>query len=603
MSRERETAAKRKKFVAFISYRHSGDSPRATAIRRYFLLSTLFCRQDMYWAIWLQKALLRYHLPSKLAKENPEIAGKWLRVFRDETDLSCGILSDKLKANLDESNFLITLCSPNSARPNAQGYNYVDLENRYFIQKSGKDKVIPVIIDGEPNAKDPERECFPPVLKENDLNGFNRNKMSRSRLVTEIVAKILNLDFKVLWKLELRRLRLLWAMRFFCFMFLIFCGVYAWDWYRPYTKYYADYVDRWGLPHGIFPLSQSQTLKREHHYRFIYRGRQSLFGPRALREVLCCNSAGYYREFDIDKQFFDRPVRQKICYEDNFKLAAIEVADRNGRLLERRQFSGKRNTCIDFKFFDRDGVSVAAYQRASGVGFRSVDSTEGKTKIKRWRITRNEHGYPVEVRFCQNDSDIPAANAEGFYGKRFEFDKFGRQIGECFLDMEGNTIDRADGICSIRYLFEENGSGLLGIEWLDGAGKAAQAFLYRLDENQNIDLESHYQNGHLAVIDGYAQVVRHFDDRGNCIRVAYFGPNEDLLLHEDGFATWKAVYDIRGNLVGEMYYGLDGKLCLDKNGTAIMKMSYDDRGNCVKESFFGVDGKPRLDKNGIAVMV
>ena len=116
MGQSRETVSVGKRFVAFISYRHEGNSPLASWIRRYFLLSTWFCQDDMYWAIWLQKALLRYHLPTKLAKENPHIARRFLRVFRDETDLNSGILDEELKANLDRSNFLITICSPHSAR-------------------------------------------------------------------------------------------------------------------------------------------------------------------------------------------------------------------------------------------------------------------------------------------------------------------------------------------------------------------------------------------------------------------------------------------------------------------------------------------------------
>ncbi|MBQ9335683.1 MAG: toll/interleukin-1 receptor domain-containing protein [Lentisphaeria bacterium] len=593
----------KKKYVAFISYRHCGDSPLASAIRRHSLLSTLFCHDDMYWAIWLQKALLRYHLPTKLAKEHPQIPRKWLRIFRDETDLNSGVLSDELKKNLDQSNFIITICSPNSARPNKDGYNYVDLENQHFIQKSGTDRVIPVIIDGEPNAKAPEQECFPPVLRTKDglMNGHKVKSMSRAFLLTKIVAKILDLDFNVLWKLERRRLILLRTLRSIALIFLLFCAWYAFDWYRPYTKYYADYVDRWGMPHGIFPLKQNQTLKREYHYRFIYQKRKSLFfGPRVLREVLCCNSAGYYREFDIGKEYFDRPVRQKLHYEDDFKLSSIDVVDRNGRLLEHRQFSGKDNTCIDFKYFDREGVSVAAFQRASGVGFRSVDILEGKTKIKRWRIDRDEHGYPAVVWFFENDSDVPAANADGFYGKGFEHDRFGRQTAEFFLDSKGNSTVRKDGIRSIRYLFEENASGLLGIEWLDDGDNVRQAFRYRLDNDRNICFESHYRDGKLAVIDGFAQVVNRFDDRGNCIGGTYFGPDGSVGLHEDGFATWKAFYDLRGNLVGQMFYGIDNKLCLDKCGTAVIRLKYDDRGNCIEESYYGVDGKPCLDKNGVA---
>ena len=55
-----------------------------------------------------------------------------------------------------------------------------------------------------------------------------------------------------------------------------------------YPEYYADYVERWGKPEGILPLTKEQSRHRHAHYRFEYSGRETyyLFGKKVLRRVV-----------------------------------------------------------------------------------------------------------------------------------------------------------------------------------------------------------------------------------------------------------------------------------------------------------------------------
>jgi hypothetical protein len=50
------------------------------------------------------------------------------------------------------------LCSPNAVRS-----KYVDEEIRRFKSMGHRDRIIPIIVDGDVN--DPECECFPPALR------------------------------------------------------------------------------------------------------------------------------------------------------------------------------------------------------------------------------------------------------------------------------------------------------------------------------------------------------------------------------------------------------------------------------------------------------
>ena len=80
-------------------------------------------------------------------------------IFRDREDFSAGhSLAEQTLAALEASQFLVVICSPNSAKS-----PYVNEEIRRFKALGRADRVIPVIVDGEPG--DAERDCFPAALR------------------------------------------------------------------------------------------------------------------------------------------------------------------------------------------------------------------------------------------------------------------------------------------------------------------------------------------------------------------------------------------------------------------------------------------------------
>ena len=78
-------------FDAFISYSH----------------------RDLSHGIWLQKKLETFHIPNDMRGDRHK--GQRLRIFRDQTDLAGTELQDSLRRNLEDSRFLIVICSPSSA--------------------------------------------------------------------------------------------------------------------------------------------------------------------------------------------------------------------------------------------------------------------------------------------------------------------------------------------------------------------------------------------------------------------------------------------------------------------------------------------------------
>src|ERR1041385_7788248 len=133
------------KYRAFISYSHADEA----------------------WGKWLHQKLERYRVTSKLVgrtTRNGVVPARIGRCFRDQAELSApSHLSETLQHALADAQALIVICSPRSAAS-----HWVDEEIKYFRSLGRGDSIYALIVDGEPRAKDPLAECFPPALIRND---------------------------------------------------------------------------------------------------------------------------------------------------------------------------------------------------------------------------------------------------------------------------------------------------------------------------------------------------------------------------------------------------------------------------------------------------
>ncbi|HEY4124573.1 MAG TPA: toll/interleukin-1 receptor domain-containing protein, partial [Rhizomicrobium sp.] len=135
------------KYRAFISYSH----------------------QDRAWVDWLHKALENYRIPKQLVGTdgpNGPIPPKLFPIYRDRDEFPAAAdLAGHVRAALEQSAYLIVVCSPAAA--NSQ---WVNEEILTFKRMGREQKILSIIVDGEPHAsvrpgKDPATECFPRALK------------------------------------------------------------------------------------------------------------------------------------------------------------------------------------------------------------------------------------------------------------------------------------------------------------------------------------------------------------------------------------------------------------------------------------------------------
>lgn len=179
-----------------------------TALTNFVFIS--YNHKDVKWAQWLQKKLEWYRLPTEAHNELSE--SRYIRpVFRDRDTLTSGVLNDELRKHLEASKYLVVLCSPNSAKS-----EWVSDEIKAFIEMGRLDKIVPFIVDGNP--QDYSRaditqplmgECFPLALRKWNMEHPDKNllgiavtddgKTDRQKAFVRLVAHLLGVEFDSLW--------------------------------------------------------------------------------------------------------------------------------------------------------------------------------------------------------------------------------------------------------------------------------------------------------------------------------------------------------------------------------------------------------------------
>ena len=175
--------------------------------------------RDVKWAKWLRRKLEWYRLPSEIHNEFED--SRYIRpVFRDRDELDSGVLGEELRQRLENSKFLIVICSPNSAQS-----EWVSDEVRVFIEMGRLEYIIPFIIDGFPqtyvDAAACEQplmgECFPKSLRlwntthvKDSLLGISvtdDGETNKQKSFIRIVSSLLEVSFDTLWKRHKREVR------------------------------------------------------------------------------------------------------------------------------------------------------------------------------------------------------------------------------------------------------------------------------------------------------------------------------------------------------------------------------------------------------------
>ena len=563
------------KYYAFISYSH----------------------KDKGTAKKLQKKLEHYHLPSKVIEANPELPEKLTPIFRDETDLVAidGSLTESLKGYLRESNYLILICSPDSAKS-----KYVNDEVKFFIEELERvDRIIPLIVDGIPNSGDPATECFPPAIRalKRDLEplaiDMKRKIVGRRKAFLKVIATLLklNLGYFISRDDEERKKKLM----IFSPAAAVIAILAGWlVWYNiPHYRYYHSYVYKWEKPVGLFEItSESDRKKMEYTYRFT-----TLRGKVQMIERI--NSAGILVNSAINTPLIELPM---ICFVSD---RTVEYYDLYRHKVYRKEYTQDMRAA-DFYCGDsavpyaipEDTDSAYNYDIDFGLGYRSGS-------ITRLTMEYDNNGYVVKQVFRNGNrggkdkKGTPAQSRSGIWGASYKLDNMGRVTEVHTLDKNGEAMS-VHGVYAGRIEYgdkpypvkmscvDKKGNLALGNE-----GIAFTTIIY--DKYFNVERRSYYDSNGKRVLNNNnvsEEVCIHDADNGFLTSVSYYDVDLAPCLCNGGYFREEYIRDKEGKKSVISYYDVKGEKNICSDGYASEIAEYNDDGRISSITYRDTENKP-----------
>lgn len=582
---------------------------------------------DMKAAVALQRRMERYRIPKEMrARRGKESAG--LKIFRDETDLPAGSLTNEVYEALKLSKKLIVICSSRNAGEGEEKYKWVSQEVQYFIDAGRCDDILPLSLDGDWDAMPANLKM---VREEQFVTDVSRLKWRTATL--KLLAGVLGTDFDALVRRDERRRRIKRGALMACCSVLFALCVY---YFCPHTVYYADYTIRYGKPEGIGRLTSKERAARSES--FAITTKHSTHEIR-LEHV---NSAGLV-SMDASENRLDQIAVAVYDCLGNGQINMVTYLDETGRQLYTHSYAPDLSYLDIIKSKDDARWLTLPVEDGADMGGSdagSLDSLPVRTDISRYRLELDADGY---LRRRMNSVDrLPAVDETGVGGEEYEYDIYGRLREITYLDTAGNPDINKHGIAGEAF-FYDNAGRISQIEYrrMDGGlmnnSKRYAMAVYQYGDVDGKDLKiCYYDEKGVPVITegGYAQEARGYDERGFLISSAYFddagrpvrGPYrfhkieiapdrmgrdaDATYLDADGspiltpehYAKRVRRYNGQGLLEDEFYYGEDGQLNLSSEGSCHVHYEYDSNSNLEKISHYGLDGRLIYSHNGYAVM-
>ncbi len=539
------------KYYAFISYSH----------------------KDQIIAKKLQNSLEHYHLPSALLKSHPNLPKNLTPIFMDESDLvAVGPLKDTLETYLDKSNYLIVICSPSSAKS-----PYVNDEIKYFIDKGRIGRIVPLIIEGVPHSDDPEKECFPPAIRDlpRDLEplGIDFQKFDERSAFLRMIATLLQLDLdSFVSRIIKARRRKIALLSFLASALMVIAGMFIWH-NIPHSRYYASYVYRHEKPIGLFEVeSEAFRKKMEYSYKFT-----TLRGE--VQKIERVNSAGVLVDPTLATPLLEPPM---VCFVSD---RTVEYYDVDRHKIYRKEYT-KNMQAADLYCGD-DNVPYALpsdtydfynndkYDPSSSL-FRNTGS------VRRITLEYDSNGYVTKKMFRsdtyggRDKQGTPAQDAKGRWGFSYKVDELGRVTEVRNLDKDGNP------------------KAVLGVyaEYMEYGDMPHPVKASRVDRDGNLVPDQR----------GVAYDITSFDQYFNACRFSCYGADGKRVLRtDDKISEVVCTHDPDNGFMTSMsFYDEELKPCIHKDGYFREEITYNSEGRRIKSSYFGVDDRKTIRSDGYA---
>lgn len=569
-----------------------------------------YTEKDEKWAEWLQWELEHYKIPTKVRSENIELPERVKPVFWYKNDLAGAHLSGAIKKELEQSKYMIVVCSPASANK-----DWVNDEVRYFKENLKRgDKIIPFVVDGEVKAGNPEHECLPTPIRylprEDELRCIDVREYGKNKALVNIVSTLFNIRFDVLWdrfKREQRKRFAIYGAIAIIFAIILF-GCWDYYWHTKY-EYFVDMADCNGMPTGIIKISNDEANEHYRLYRFEYR-------KRMLQRVVYVDCDGNPQNH-ANTELADRPCIQELSY-NNDELTTINCKDATLRTLYIMHLS-KDKLGADLKDEDENQAANFIFSSTSvdqGLSLMQQSAfldriLKTPSKISRYIYERDEYGYITIKMFGRHngDNDDISIDANGISDFKYERDSLHRVVRLYFLDSHGDCKTNNMGVAGKKYQYDRSGN-LVVAEYVDKYGNLkynehhwAKA-ITKYDNNGYWIEERFYgtDNKPCVAAYGYHKIATATTDKSETVSFydTHLNPTYSLPWGEapGGYSIMTSTRNKKGQIVEMQFKDSNGKLCYNQHHVAICKIEYNDMGLVSGVRNYGIDKHPCSNING-----
>jgi len=618
----------------------SDDYEKLSGYSYYAFIS--YTEKDEKWAEWLQWELEHYNIPTKVRSEYKELPVRIRPVFWYKNDLAGAHLSGAIKKELEQSKYLIVVCSPSSANK-----EWVNDEVCIFKDELGRgDKIIPFVVDGEIKSNNSELECLPRPLRnlprEKELRCIDVRDYGKNKALVNIVSTLLDIRFDVLWDRFKREQHRRFAT--YCAILTIIMVVLFGCWnYFLHTKYeyFIDIADCNGMPTGIIQISNDDANSHYRMYRFEKR-------RGLLRRVVYVDCDGNPQNH-TNTELVDRPCIQELSY-NNGELSSIECKDATNKTMFIMHLS-KDKLAVDLKDEEENQAANFIFSSTSvdqGLSFLQQSAFLAQllispSKIGRYIYERDEAGYIIKKIYARNngDNDI-SMDANGISGFEYERDSLHRVVRIRFLDNHYEYKSNHMGVAGKKYEYDVNGNLSIAeyvdkegnlksnehhwakaIDTYDSKGFCIEERVFGADGEPCISALGYHRmtvstNGKSETISffdihnnptyslplgespgGYSIISNIRNEKGQVVEIQFKDSNGNLCYNQHRVAICKIDYDNNG-LVTDVYnYGKDNRPCSNINGFFHQHNSYNPNGALTETSFYNITEKPAQNNLGI----
>ena len=372
------------KYHAFLSYSHADEAAAAQ----------------------LHRALERYAIPRRLRRAHG-LPARLYPVFRDVEELAAGAsLSTRLRDALDASRWLIVLCSPKACES-----KYVASEIEHFLGRHGPERILCVLLEGEPPG------CLPPALRalpEEPLAADLRPGADAQAATLKLVAAMTGIAYGELSDREALRRRFGQRAAAAALALPALGAAAWWELYqRDHVEYYEGYVRK----HGIWTGVDRVDAIAKTGYRFTRLGR---LGPP--RRVDYLDASGRCPAGGMDDWLAEHDGRFKDVCVASFEYLENEVAEYDWQELG-----------------DNYGHYVGRVDERGIITVETAGQPGKPLRMHFLRAVRDEQGYDREL-WVWSSPGVPGTDRHGNYGYALTHDDAGHETSRTILGPDHKPI-------------------------------------------------------------------------------------------------------------------------------------------------------------------